>query len=96
MSCHKCRGLRYLFTKKLGPVETGVVLFPEKIEKCGVFREGLLLTGKRAALRTPRGFWWVFMRCRKFEMRKIEFLAGWNQEELDCSAFCGIMSEAGI
>ena len=29
-------------------------------------------------------------------MMKIELLAGWNQEELDCSNFCGIMSEAGI
>ena len=93
MSCHECRGLRYLCTKKLGPVETGVVLFPEKIEKCGVFREGLLLTG---ALRTPRGCWWLLVRFRRVEMRKIELLAGWNQEELGCSNFCGIMSEAGI
>ena len=30
-------------------------MFPEKIEKSGVFREGLLLTSKWAALRTPRG-----------------------------------------
>ena len=29
-------------------------------------------------------------------MRKIELLSGCNQEELDCSDFCGIMSEAGI
>jgi len=94
--CHECRGLRYLCTKKLGPVETGVVLFPEKIEKCGVFREGLLLTGKGAALRTPRGFWWLLVRFRRVEMRKIELLAGCNQEELDCSDFCGIISEAGI
>jgi len=96
VSCHECRGLRYLFTKKLGPVETGVVLFPEKIEKCGVFREGLLLTGKGAALRTPRGCWWLLVRFRRVEMRTIELLAGCNQEELDCSDFCGILPEAGI
>ena len=29
-------------------------------------------------------------------MSTIEFLAGCNQEELDCSDFCGIMSEAGM
>ena len=80
----------------MGPVETGVFLFPEKIEKCGVFREGLLLTGKGASLRTPRGFWWFLVRFRRFEMRPIEFISGWNQEELDCINFCGIMSEAGI
>ena len=70
-------------------------MFPEKIEKCGVFREGLLL-GKGAALRNPRGFWWLLVRLRKCEMRTIDLLAGWNQEELGCSDFCGIMSEAGI
>ena len=86
----------YLCTKKMGPAETGVVLFPEKIEKCGVFREGLLLIGKGASLRTPRGCWWLLVRFRKVEMRTIELLAAWNQEELDCSNFCGIMSEAGI
>jgi len=96
VSCHECRGLRYLCTKKLGPVETGVVLFPEKIEKSGVFREVLLLTSKWAALRTPRGCWWLLVRFRRVEMRTIELLAGWNQEELGCSNFCGIMSEAGI
>ena len=68
--------VQYLCTKKLGPVETGVVLFPEKIEKCGVFREGLLLTGKGATLRTPRGCWLFLVRFRRVEMRKIEFLAG--------------------
>ena len=73
-----------------------MVLFPEKIEKCGVFREGLLLTGKGATLRTPRGCWWLLVRFRRVEMRTIELLAGWNQEELGCSDFCLIMSEAGI
>ena len=73
-----------------------MVLFPEKIEKCGVFREGLLLTGKGAALRTPRGCWWFLVRFIRVEMRKIELLAGCNQEELDCSDFCGKLPEAGI
>ena len=71
-------------------------MFPVKIEKCGVFREGLLLTGKGVALRTPRVFWWFLVIFRRAEMRKIELLAGWNQEELGCSDFCLIMSEAGI
>ena len=73
-----------------------MVLFPEKIEKWGVFREGLLLTGKGASMRTPRCFWWFLVIFRRFEMRTIEFLAVLNQEELDCSNFGGIMSEAGI
>ena len=38
----------------------------------------------------------MLVRLRRFEMRTIEFLAGCNQEELDCSDFCDIMSEAVI
>ena len=96
MSCHECRGLRYLCTKKLGPVETGVVLFPEKIEKSGVFREVLLLTSRRNSINATGSLMWLLVRFRRVEMRTIELLAGWNQEELGCSNFCGIMSEAGI
>jgi len=36
------------------------------------------------------------VRFRRVEMRTIELLAGCNQEELDCSDFCGILPEAGI
>ena len=80
----------------MGPLETGVVLKPVKIEKCGEFREVLLLTSKRNSLKAPGSFRWLLVRFRLFEISKIELLAGCNQEELDCSDFCGIMSEAGI
>jgi len=60
VSCQECGGLRYIFTKELGPVETGVVLFPVKIEKCGDFREVLLLIAKELLQRLQgdeRGCW---------------------------------------